>query len=208
MLLCAQIKLTWTSEESKSWSVDRYFMWSYGWIVSYNLQQCSFSLFLTNMHLYKYILRLFKHNTDIGVHLYSRRPPLTPAVQQAWGGQQLAQSPYFIFFFYGKSCCSKWCPFISFGLYRAAVFKLWPEVVNWARRWWGRWLDASGRVALRVKELKYNPSISIFGKRCCTLWVYHTNISHHLIHGGSNRVLLTDQSLVSGWKQESKSHAR
>lgn len=95
MLLCAQIKLTWTSEESKSRSVDRYFMWSCGWIVSYHLQQCSFSSFVTNMHLYKYILRLFKYNPDIGVHLYSSSDTCCPA-----GLRRSAAGPVTIFHFF------------------------------------------------------------------------------------------------------------
>lgn len=78
----------------------------------------------------KYITWLNKSNTDAGVDSFCLRPPLTPAVQQAWGGQQLLHSPYFILFCSWKMLRLQNEASSSLWGCRAAVFKLWPEEVQ------------------------------------------------------------------------------
>lgn len=68
------------------------------------------------------------------------------------------------------------------------------------RRRWGRWLDASGSVAPRAKELKSDASVSVWGA-AARMGIFHTNGSLHLILGVCNRFLLTDYSPFPGRNQ-------
>lgn len=77
---------------------------------------------------------------------------------------------------------------------RAAASKLWPEIYRGSGRGGG---EAGGRMLRGVSrqqsksQNRIRPHLCVRGTAVLTGF-FHTNGSHYLIHGGSNRVLLTD----------------